>query len=112
MVLDKPALTHRPPSGAGLSQDNTLYTHPWLVGWVPWRPGMRYDVRITVRMKKGSIRSKDDVLLTATKSIIAPQNAPVFDSAWKKYKSIVLSETAGLERKVGTGGSIAPLLPG
>ncbi len=97
--LNKPPLTHRPPSGAGLSQDNTVYTNPYVIGWVKWQPGQRYEIRITVRMKKTVQNSKDDLVLSAVKTVMAPSDAMVFDSAWKNYKSVVLSETAGIERK-------------
>jgi hypothetical protein len=32
--MSRPAISHRPPSGYGLSQDGTLYHHPHLVGWM------------------------------------------------------------------------------
>jgi hypothetical protein len=109
--MGRPALTHRPPSGAGLSQDNTLYVHPSLVGWVYWRPGYHYDVKITVRLKKHTERSNDDVLLTAVKSITAPVGGPIFDSAWKRYKAVVLSETAGIDRKAEPVQVLLPFYP-
>ena len=31
---NRPPLSHRPPSGYGLSQDGTLYHHPHVVGWM------------------------------------------------------------------------------
>jgi len=37
--LDYPPLTHRPPSGYGLSQDGTLYQNLHVTGWVKWQPG-------------------------------------------------------------------------
>lgn len=97
--LNKPVLTHRPPSGAGLSQDNSVYNHPYVIGWVKWEPGEKYDVKITVRMKKAAKSSESDVIISTAQSINAPQGTPVFDPAWKKYKSIVLSETTGIARK-------------
>jgi hypothetical protein len=94
-----PHLTNRPPSGSGLSQDNFVYHAPSIIGWVKWQPGKQYDVKITVRMKKAVAQSKNDVLISAIQKVSAPSTASVFDTAWKSYKSIVLSETAGLERK-------------
>ena len=106
--MNKPALSHRPPSGYGLSQDGTLYHHPHLVGWVKWEPGQDYEIRITVRMKKKIHASKDDVFLSATKKLKAPENVDVFDKAWKNYKAIVVSETAGIDRQ---GDPVEVLLP-
>ncbi len=106
--INIPALTHRPPSGYGLSQDGTFYKNPHIVGWIKWEPGKEYKIRIRVKMKKKIQGSKEDLYLVATKSITAPAEVPVFDNAWKNYKSIVLSETAGLDRK---GEPIEVLLP-
>ena len=97
--MDRPALSHRPPSGYGLSLDGTLYKNPHIVGWVKWEPGKEYEITIKVRMKKAVHRSKDDVFLTATKKVKAPTGATVFDKAWKNYKAIVLTETAGIDRQ-------------
>ena len=62
---NRPALTHRPPSGYGLSQDGTMYKDPHVIGWVKWQPGQNYKIRITVRMKKSVKASIDDLILTA-----------------------------------------------
>ncbi len=96
--LTKPPLTHRPPSGYGLSNDGTLYKNPQVVGWVKWQPGEDYKIKLTVRMKKMVQFSNDDIHLSETKTIKAPETAKVFDEAWKNYKSIVVSETAGINR--------------
>ena len=109
--LNKPVLTHRPPSGAGLSQDNSIYDHPYVIGWVKWKPGEKYEVKITVRMKKTAHNSDNDLFISATKTITAPQESPVFDPAWEKYKSIVLSETAGIERKAEPIEVLLPFYP-
>jgi len=95
---DKPAISHRSPSAYAVSDDGTLYTHPHIVGWVRWEPGKSYDIRLTVRLKKNIKNSPDDVYLTATKTVKAPDGPPVFDLAWKGYKALVVSETAGVDR--------------
>ena len=95
--LLRPHLTNRPPSGAGLSQDNKLYHTPSVIGWVKWEPGKTYDVKVNVRMKKNIKQDPKDLILTASQKITAPSGS-VFDTAWEKYKSIVLSETAGVDR--------------
>jgi len=96
---NKPALTHRPPSGYGISQDGTLYKNPHVVGWIKWEPGKEYEISIRVKMKKDLHASDEDVILKATRKITAPAGVSVFDKNWKNYKSIVLSETAGLDRE-------------
>ena len=96
--LTKPPLTHRPPSGYGLSQDGTLYKNPLVVGWVKWQPGESYKIKLTVRMKEKAQGSKDDIRLSATRTVKAPESAKVFDTAWKNYKSIIVNETAGIDR--------------
>ncbi len=106
--LNKPVLTHRPPSGAGLAQDNSMYNHPYVVGWVKWEPGAKYEVKVTVRMKKAAKNADNDNFISAVKTVTAPSGVQVFDPAWKRYKSIVLSETAGIDRK---GESVEALLP-
>jgi len=95
---NKPAMTHRPPSGYALSQDNTLYKNPLITGWMKWQPGENYEIEITVRLKESAKPSENDKFVAAKANLTAPQSIPVFDTAWKNYKSVVLSETAGIER--------------
>ena len=106
--MNRPIISHRPPSGYGLSQDGTLYDHPHLVGWMKWEPGKEYEIRIRVRMKKSIHGSEDDEFLSATRIIKAPEGIPVFNNSWKNYKALVLSETAGLDRD---GEPVEVLLP-
>ncbi|RIJ45462.1 hypothetical protein D1614_23020 [Maribellus luteus] len=109
--LDKPALTHRPPSGYALSQDNTLYKQPVITGWMKWNPGESYEITLTLRVKKSARPSDDDTFLTATQIVKAPEQAKIFDSAWKNYKSIVLSETAGIDREKEPVEVLLPFYP-
>ena len=106
--IDKPAMIHRPPSGYALSQDNTLYKTPVITGWLKWQPGEEYTIKITVRLKETAKPSDDDKFVSVTKKVIAPSGVKVFDTAWKNYKSVVLSETAGLGR---TNEPVEVLLP-
>lgn len=94
-----PPLTHRPPSGYGLSQDGTLYQNLHVTGWVKWNPGETYAIKITVRIKKDIKGTDKDEWLSKTVNVKAPENQQVFDTAWKNYKSVVVSETAGIDRK-------------
>jgi len=96
---DKPGYIHRPPSGYALSQDNTLYSNPYITAWVKWEPGKTYKIEVKVRLKKTVKASDDDRISSATANVVAPTGAAVFDPAWKSYKSVVLSETAGIDRK-------------
>ena len=105
-----PHLTNRPPSGAGLSQDNKLYSSPTVIGWWKWEPGKSYDIKVSVRMKKNINHSANDVILTSTQKITAPIGT-VFDSDWDKYKSIVLSETAGIDRDAEPVEVLLPFYP-
>jgi hypothetical protein len=97
--MDRPPISHRPPSGYGLSQDATLYKNLHVVGWVKWEPGRDYTIKISVRIKKNVKASDEDVWLTKTEKVKAPGNIAVFDPAWKNFKSVVVTETAGIERK-------------
>jgi len=105
--LNKPPLADRSPSGYSMSQDGTLYSHFYVIGWVKWQPGENYNIRINVRMKKTVHPANDDVLLTTSNKVIAPKGVPVFDENWKNYKSVVVSETAGIDR---TGEPVEVLL--
>ncbi len=96
--LTRPPLAERPPSGYSLSLDGTMYKNLSVIGWVKWQPGQEYNIRITVRMKKTTKAAVDDVFLTASSKVKAPEGASVFDKAWKSYKSVVLSETGGINR--------------
>lgn len=97
--MQLPPLTHRPPSGYGLSFDATRYSKPDIVGWVAWEPGKTYEITLSVRLKTNAQPSAKDKVLTAGRKIQAPANVPVFDRNWTSYKSIVISETEGIERK-------------
>jgi hypothetical protein len=96
--LSKPPLSERPPSGYSMSQDGTYYKNPHVIGWVKWQPGQTYSIRLSVRVKKSVHTSKEDVVLSAEKKVTAPMGVKVFDQAWPKYKSVVVSETAGIDR--------------
>jgi len=110
-TMSRPALSHRPPSGYGLSQDGTLYKNPHIVGWMKWQPGEDYKITIKVRVKKEIHASNDDTFLTYTETLTAPAGVDVFDKEWKNYKSVVLSETAGLERKSEPVEVLLPFYP-
>jgi hypothetical protein len=96
--MNHPPLSERPPSGYSLSQDGTLYKNFNVTGWVRWEPGKEYSIRISVRMKKSVNASSEDIWITATRKVKAPEGVAVFSRDWKSYKSVILSETAGINR--------------
>lgn len=96
--LDYPPLTQRPPSGYGLSQDATMYENPMIVGWVAWEPGETYTIELQIRLKQEVVGSEDDEWISASVDVDAPEGPGGYDSDWARYKSIVLSETAGIDR--------------
>jgi hypothetical protein len=109
--IDKPALTHRPPSGYALSQDNTLYKNPVITGWLKWQPGETYEIKVTVRLKKAAKPSDSDTFISKSVEVKAPVGADVFDPAWKKYKAVVLSETEGIDRDKEAVEVLLPFYP-
>lgn len=96
--MNRPPMSERPPSGYSLSQDGTHYKNLSVVGWVKWQPGQEYNIRISARMKKAVRAANDDVWISSVKKVTAPTGVAVFDKNWKSYKSVVLSETAGISR--------------
>lgn len=97
---DHPPLTQRPPSGYGLSENATLYENPVIIGWVPWIPDQSYEIELQVRMKKNVSGSREDKWLSSIQNIEAPTGTGGLNENWKNYKSVVLSETAGIDRKM------------
>lgn len=95
---NRPPIADRPPSGYGMVQDGSLYEKPQVIGWVRWQPGQSYTVRITVRLKKNAQPSGDDIFLTASRTLKAPDGPAGFSTDWKNYKSLVVSEAAGIDR--------------
>jgi hypothetical protein len=96
--INRPPVSERPPSGYSLSQDGTHYKDFNITGWVRWEPGQNYDIKIAVKLKKSVHSSPDDIWISATRSVKAPEGVAVFSKDWKSYKSLVLSETAGIAR--------------
>ena len=108
MNFNHPAIAHRPPSAYALSENNKKYKEIVLVAWYWWEPGMEYDVEVEVRLKNQEDKSDQDRFVTSSRSLVSPRDAPMFDRAWKNYKSVVVSETAGFDR---IGEPVEVLLP-
>ncbi len=97
--LDRPSFVHRPPSGYAMAYDNNRYQNPLITGWVRWEPGENYEVTITVRLKQSVHQSDNDRFVAVTANLTGPDKGDFFDHAWKNYKSVVVSETAGIDRQ-------------
>ncbi len=97
--LTRPLIHYRPPFADTYAVNSTTYTTPIVIAWVPWRAGKEYRIDIKVRMRKDLKPSDTDTRLSATATVPAPHDAKTFDPQWKDYKAIVLTETAGLDRK-------------
>ncbi|HNW56241.1 MAG TPA: hypothetical protein PKM69_00605 [Bacteroidales bacterium] len=97
--LNRPPIAELPPSGTSVSHDAMHYKNVSVIGWVKWQPGQNYNVKVSVRMKKSAQPSNDDIMISSSKNVTAPKGVEVFDKNWKSYKSIILSETAGIDRK-------------
>uniref|UniRef100_UPI0032180FFE hypothetical protein n=1 Tax=uncultured Draconibacterium sp. TaxID=1573823 RepID=UPI0032180FFE len=106
--MNLPHQSHRPPSGYGLSENGTIYKNPSITAWVKWEPGQEYNIEIAIRLKKNIKASKNDIWISKTIKVKSPEGVDVFDGAWKNYKSVVLSETAGIDR---TSEAVEVLLP-
>ena len=109
--MDQPHQSQRPPSGYGLSENGTRYRKPTVVGWVKWEPGREYKIEIAVRLKKKVKASKEDLWISKEVQVRAPEQVPVFDTAWKGYKSLVITETAGIDRKREKVEALLPFYP-
>lgn len=97
--MNKPLIAYRPPSGYALSVDTSMYKNPYVIGRLRWEPGRHYTIKVIVTMKKGAQKTTSDVVLSASKTLKAPKNAPFFDTSWKNYMSVIVSETVGVDRK-------------
>lgn len=97
MNKENPFIIHRGPSADALSEDTNFYKTPYVVGWLRWLPGHTYNITANVRLKRGATKSKNDIIISASKTLVAPDR-PVFSTAWKEYKSVILTETAGINR--------------
>ena len=62
-------------------------------------------------MKKAPKAAADDQFITPTRTVKAPSRVNVFDPAWKSYKSVVLSETAGINRTNEATEVLLPFYP-
>lgn len=96
--LRYPPIAHRPPSAYALSENNQKYESIVLIGWYRWEPGKEYSLEIELRIKNREEKTDQDLFLRTSTALRSPLNGDTFDRAWKNYKSVVISETAGIDR--------------
>jgi len=70
-----------------------VYKNPCLIGRLDWENGQKYNIEVTY-----SIKGSDDEE-TITQEVVAPGKGGYWNTKWKYYKSIVVSEDYGLDRK-------------
>lgn len=70
-----------------------VFKNPCLVGRLNWENGKKYNLEITYSIKD----SKDEKRIK--QEIIAPKKGGYWNTNWKYYKSIVVSEDYGKDRK-------------
>lgn len=97
--LSRTLVHYRPPFADTYVHNNRTFAKPYLVGWLAWQPGKSYRLDVTLRLKKQVKPGDQDTVLTGSVALKAPADAKVFDPAWRNYKSLVLTETAGVDRK-------------
>jgi len=76
------------------SRPERAYTQPVLVGRFDWRDNQTYAIKIAA-----GFGAEPKVTYAATLQTTAPQLGGYWDPAWKHYQSVVVSETAGRDRK-------------
>lgn len=81
-----------PPFSANYSKD-FIYTQPILIARLDWQNGQKYKIEI-----KYSFNDSQKIK-TVRQEIVAPDKGGYWNTQWKYYKSIVVSEDFGLERK-------------
>ncbi len=80
------------PFAANYSKD-FVHKHSNLLARLDWKNGKSYEIEISYIFKD------DRKIKTIKRKIIAPNHGGYWNSDWKYYKSIVVSEDFGLERK-------------
>ena len=97
--LGRTMIHYRPPFADTYTTNSTQFKKPYIVGWLAWQAGKSYTIDVAARLKEALKPSDADVLLTGSVTLAAPSGAKTFDPAWRNFKSLVLTETAGVERK-------------
>jgi hypothetical protein len=95
---DRTLIHYRPSFADTYTLNNMKFEKPYLIGWLAWEPGKSYKIDVKVKLKNTLKGDNSDLLLSGATSLTGPMSAKVFDATWKHYKSIVLNETAGIDR--------------
>jgi len=70
-----------------------VYEHPYILARLDWHSGQKYKIEISYSFKD------NPEIETIKQEITAPDKGGYWNSKWKYYKSIVVSEDFGLLRK-------------
>ncbi|HEX7906454.1 MAG TPA: hypothetical protein VF487_21420 [Chitinophagaceae bacterium] len=97
--VNRTMIHYRPSFADTYTLNSSSFEKPYIVGWLAWQPGKSYKVEVKLKLKKALKAADNDLNLTASTTLTAPKDGKTFDPAWKNYKSLVLTETAGIERK-------------
>jgi hypothetical protein len=71
------------------------YTEPTFIGRVNWEPGQSYSVALTASLGE---RDADPVTLVTQARTALGTDVGYWNTEWAEYQSVVLTETAGLDR--------------
>jgi hypothetical protein len=96
---DRTMVHYRPSFADTYTLNSSKFEKPYIVGWLAWQPGKNYKIEVKLKVKKALKPADTDLNLTAGITLTAPRDGKTFDPAWKNYKSLVVTETAGIERK-------------
>lgn len=97
--LNRPLIHDRPAFANTYVDNNYRFSKPYIIGRLPWQPGQEYKIALSVRAKQQLKAGENDLVADLESILTAPADAKVFASDWKSYKGLVLSETAGIDRK-------------
>lgn len=95
----RPIIHYREPTADATALSNLVFKEPYILCWLPWRPGEEYEIRVGVRLRNSTEPSDDDRAAQETVTLTAPSDAKVFDPRWRNYTAAVLTETTGIDRQ-------------
>jgi hypothetical protein len=97
--INRTMIHYRPSFADTYTLNSSKFEKPYIVGWLAWQPGKSYKIEVKLKVKKALKAADNDLNLTGSTTVTAPKDGKTFDPAWKNYKSLVLTETVGIERK-------------
>jgi hypothetical protein len=99
LELNRTLVHYRPSFADTYTLNNVKFEKPYIIGWLAWQPGKSYKIKVRLRLKKALKAAATDLILTDSTVLLAPKDGKTFNPSWKNYKSIVLTETAGVDRE-------------